>query len=87
MMDGPRQLDLRVWAWGRSLPLWCYDTLPEGARLARTTDLKQGRDILYKVLVGPDEGKYYTDYVRPSVSRILIDRINAGYEVWVVERR
>ena len=52
-------------------------------RPARTTDLYMGRPVLYQVLTGPDEGLYYTDYVRPSIYHILIDRINAGKEVYV----
>lgn len=78
-----RLLDLSVWYRGRSLPVWCYDTVPEKMRPARTTDLYMGRPVLYQVLTGPDEGLYYTDYVRPSIYHILIDRINAGKEVYV----
>lgn len=80
---GSRLLDLCVWYRGRSLPVWCYDAVPEKMRRARTTDLYMGRPILYQVLVGPDEGLYYTDYVRPQIYHLLIDRINAGKEVYV----
>ena len=76
-------LDLRVSFRGQSLPVWRYDSVPDGMRLARTTDLYMGRPVLYKVLVGPDEGLYYTDYVRPQIYHTLIDRINAGEEVYV----
>lgn len=78
-----RLLDLSVWYRGRSLPVWCYDSVPEKMCPARTTDLYMGRPVLYQVLTGPDEGLYYTDYVRPSIYHILIDRINAGKEVYV----
>lgn len=78
-----RLLDLSVWYRGRSLPVWCYDSVPEKMRPARTTDLYMGRPVLYQVLTGPDEGLYYTDYVRPNIYHILIDRINAGKEVYV----
>lgn len=78
-----RLLDLNVWYRGRSLPVWCYDSVPEKMRPARTTDLYMGRPVLYRVLIGPDEGKYYTDYVRPSIYQLLVERINAGLEVYV----
>lgn len=78
-----RLLDLCVWYRGRSLPVWCYDSVPEKMRPARTTDLYMGRPVLYQVLTGPDEGLYYTDYVRPDIYHLLIDRINAGHQVFV----
>lgn len=81
-----RLLDLSVWYRGRSLPLWCYDTVPEKMRPARSTDLYMGRPVLYQVLIGPDEGQYYTDYVRPQTYHLLIDRINAGKEVYVASQ-
>ncbi len=81
-----RLLELGVRYRGRSLPLWCYDVVPEGMRRAGTTDLYMGRPVLYQVLIGPDEGMYYTDYVRPSVYQLLVDRINAGLPVYVASR-
>lgn len=76
-------LPIRLWYQGRSLPLWKYDSVPEKMRPARTTDLYMGRPVLYQVLTGPDEGQYYSDYVRPNIYQLLIDRINAGKEVYV----
>ena len=76
-------LDLRVSFRGQSLPVWRYDSVPDGMCLARTTDLYMGRPVLYQVMIGPDKGMYYTDYVRPTVYRTLIDRINAGHPVYV----
>lgn len=76
-------LPLRLWYQGRSLPLWKYDSVPEGMKPARTTDLYMGRPVLYQVLTGPDKGNYYSDYVRPSIYQQLLDRINSGHPVYV----
>lgn len=76
------KLDICVWLGGRSLPLWCYDSVPPGLRPARASDLRIGMPVLYLVHIGPDAGKYYQDYVRPSTIEQLRQRISAG-EVYV----
>ncbi len=76
------KLDLCVWLGGRSLPVWCYDSVPPGVRPARASDLRPGMPVLYLVRVGPDAGKYYQDYVRPTTIEPLRQRIRAG-EVYV----
>lgn len=77
------KLDLCVWLGGRSLPVWRYDSVPPGVRPARASDLRPGMPVLYLVRVGPDAGKYYQDYVRPTTIEPLRQRIHAGEEVYV----
>lgn len=72
-----------IWASGRSLSVWRYESVPDGMRLAKIRDLYLGRPVLYQVLIGPDKGKWYTDYVRESTYRIFRDRIEAGLPVYV----
>lgn len=76
-------LDLAVRYRGKSLPMWCYEAVPDNMRAARSADLYMGRPVLYRVLTGPHKGKYYTDYVRPQTYHLLAERINAGHEVYV----
>lgn len=76
------KLDICVWTGGRSLPVWRYDSIPAGVRPARLSDLLPGTPVLHLVRIGPDAGKYYQDYVRPSTIEPLRQRICAG-EVYV----
>ena len=77
------KLDLCVWLGGRSLPVWRYDSVPPGVRPARASDLRPGTPVLHLVRVGPDAGKYYQDYVRPSTYHILQLMLSAGIPVYV----
>lgn len=70
---------------GRSLPLWCYESVPEGVRPAEARDLWPGRGVLYQVRIGPDAGKYYQDYVRASTREILLQMLQEGVMVYVKE--
>ena len=80
---GPRKLGIGVWMGGRSLPVWCYDAVPEGVRPATLQDLWPGRPVLFQVHIGPDAGKYYQDYVRPATIAPLKTRIQTGEPVYV----
>lgn len=77
------KLDICVWTGGRSLPVWRYDSIPAGVRPARLSDLLPGTPVLYLVRIGPDAGKYYQDYVRPSTYHILQLMLSAGVPVYV----
>ncbi len=68
---------------GKSWPVWKYETVPEGMRLAKSSDLYNGRPVLYKVRIGPNAGAYYTDFVRASTRDVLLDMIERGVEVYV----
>jgi hypothetical protein len=77
------KLDLCVRMGDRSLPVWRYDSVPEGVRPARASDLRPGTPVLHLVRVGPDAGKYYQDYVRATTIGPLRSRIRSGEEVYV----
>ncbi|MBR1926174.1 MAG: hypothetical protein IJ840_00200 [Bacteroidales bacterium] len=72
-----------IWADGRSLPVWRYESVPGGMRPARVRDLYFWRPVLYQVLIGTDKGKWYTDYVRETTYKIFRSRIEAGLPVLV----
>lgn len=77
-MGEPVKGGLRLWMGGRSWPVWLYDELPEGVRPARLSDLWNGRPVLYRVLVGPNEGRWASDFVAPSTRAALEARIRDG---------
>lgn len=79
----PRRLDISVWMDGRSRAVWCYESVPEGVRPATVRDLWPGRPVLYQVRIGPDDGKYYQDYVRPSTYQVLLQMLQDGIPVFV----
>ena len=81
--QGRTRLPFDLNADGTVYPIYCYDKLPDGARWARTTDLIHGKPVLYKVSIGPDKGKFHTDIVRKSTYHLLIEKINAGDEVYI----
>lgn len=82
-MNEPQLLPIGADYHGDHVPAYCYDKVPEGLRPAKTTDLYMGRRVMYKVLTGPDKGKYYTGVVRQSTLKILLARIRLGYEVYI----
>lgn len=77
------KLDPGIWMNGRSRPIWHYTELPEGLRPASLSDLSYGTPVLYRVLIGPDAGDFYTDFVRESTREALQARIRAGILVYV----
>ena len=79
----PRKLDISVWMGGRSFPVWCYESVPEGVRPATARDLWPGCPVLYQVRVGPDAGKYYQDYVRPATRQLLLEMLQKRVPVFV----
>ena len=79
----PRKLDLLIWIRGRSEPIWCYESPPEGMVPARSSNLYRGRAVLYKVRIGPDAGSYYTDFVRETTHRQLLQMVSEGWPVYI----
>ena len=47
---------------GRSFPVWKYDEVPEGMRLAAYRDLWYGRQVLFQLQLGADAGKYFIGF-------------------------
>ncbi len=81
--DAPERLEFNADVYGRSMPLWHYRKRPGGLRSAKIEDLTRGRLVLYRVELGPDEGDWYTDYVRESTYRALCRMIREGKDVLV----
>ncbi len=82
-MSEPIQGDIRIWMGGRSWAVWYYDEVPEGMRPAALRDLFPGRAVLYRVRLGHYEGKWASDFVRPSTRVALYERIRAGEEIFI----
>lgn len=68
---------------GRSFPVWKYDEVPEGMRLAAYRDLWYGRQVLFQLQLGADAGKFCSGIVRPSTIMVLRDYIGRGIPVYV----
>lgn len=81
-MDEPVQGNIRIWFGEKSWPVWYYDELPEGVRQAKERDLYNGRPVLYKVSIGPFEGKWGSEFVRPS-NREALKALVADGSVYV----
>lgn len=78
-----RKANIRIWMGGRSLAVWIFDKVPDDARPATLRDLYPGRPVLYQVRIGPDTGKYYQDYVRPTTIEPLRQMIQLGTLVYI----
>lgn len=77
------KMDLRTDVQGVSRVSWKYEELPEGLRAAKASELVMGMCVLYQVLIGPDLGWYYSDYVTPRNFSSLVMKIRMGYTVWI----
>lgn len=82
-MKDPELLPFGIDYHGSHVPIYCYDEVPDGLKPVKTTDLYMGRRVMYKVITGPDKGKYYTDVVRPGTIGALLARIRSGLDVYV----
>lgn len=79
----PIKLSLGQFAFGRHYDTWCYPSVPEGMRLATRSDIFLGRMVLYKVRIGPDAGKYYTNIVTTNSIDIFKYDVDTGWPVYV----
>jgi hypothetical protein len=79
----PFKLSFGQFAFGRHYDIWCYPSIPSGMRLATRSDLCLGRIVLYKVRIGPDAGKYYTNIVTTNSIDIFKYDVDTGWPVYV----
>jgi hypothetical protein len=77
------KLDFGIWFDNKSHPIWHYDEVPEGMRLASISDLYYRRPVLHLATSGPYEGDYLTDYVGPGTYYIFKNMIEIGIPVYV----
>lgn len=78
----PYQLEIGVSMYGRSIPVWVYDQVPEG--MQRATSLREfynGRQFLIRSRINPDI--YLTDIFRPAVSEAVRLSLEAGAEIYI----
>ena len=78
----PYQLEIGISMYGRSIPVWVYDKVPEGMK--RATSIREfynGRQFLIRSRINPDI--YLTDIFRPSVSEAVRLSMEAGVEIYI----
>ena len=79
----PYQLEIGVSMYGRSIPVWVYDQVPEG--MQRATSIREfynGRQFLIRSRVG-NTGEYLTDIFRPSIREAVQLSLDAGAEIYI----
>lgn len=79
----PTKLDIEVNFRGQSVPIWHYMTRPDEMRSADISDLYIGRQVMYRVKIGPDAGDWYCEPVRQSNYYILCQMIKDGEDVLI----
>lgn len=78
----PRKLAFGQVVYGKSMPLWIYDSVPDGMR--RITDVRElwkGRQFLFEMRSSP--GMYMTSYFRPSDAAAMSSMLSQGLAVYV----
>jgi hypothetical protein len=83
METKPIKLEIGQYAFGRHFDVWCYQSVPEGMRLAEVSDLVPGRMVLYKVRIGPDAGSYYTSVVTAKNHWVFLYDVAHDWPVYV----
>lgn len=78
----PYQLDFGIAMYGRSIPVWVYDKVPEGMKRATSfREFYNGRQFLIRSRINPDI--YLTDIFRPSVREAVRLSLEAGAEIYI----
>lgn len=78
----PYQLDFGIRMYGRTIPVWVYDKVPEGMK--RATSLREfynGRQFLIRSRPNPE--LYITDIFRPAVREAVRLSLEEGAEIYV----
>lgn len=82
MKKYPYKLPFGVQVYGKSVPVWVYDSVPEGMRqVASAAQIRSGQSFLYACSSTP--GEFITGVMRPQVRRAVEDMIAAGIPVFV----
>lgn len=73
---------------GRSFPTWHYRSVPEDMRPAKRRDIYLGRPILFRAMLGPHKGDWYTSVVTEHNINAVLFRIDAGTDsVYVKDKK
>ena len=82
MKTFPYQSEISISMYGRSIPVWVYDKVPEGMKRANSfREFYNGRQFLIRSRINPDI--YLTDIFRPSVSEAVRLSLEAGAEIYI----
>ena len=79
----PYQLEFGIQIYGRSIPVWVYDRVPEGMR--RATSIREfynGRQFLIRSRLGNTD-EYLTDIFRPSIREAVARSLEEGAEIFI----
>lgn len=78
----PYKLEFGISMYGRTIPIWVYDKVPEGMKRAtQFREFYNGRQFLIRSRINPDT--YFTDIFRPSVSEAVRLSLEAGAEIYI----
>lgn len=78
----PYQLEIGISMYGRTIPVWVYDKVPEGMKRATSfREFYNGRPFLIQSRINPDI--YITDIFRPPVSEVVRLSLEAGAEIYI----
>ena len=79
----PYQMEVGISMYGRSIPVWVYDQVPEGMK--RATSIREfynGRQFLIRSRVGNTD-EYLTDIFRPSIREAVQLSLDSGAEIYI----
>ena len=78
----PYQSEISISMYGRSIPVWVYDQVPDGMKRATSfREFYNGRQFLIRSRINPDI--YLTDIFRPAVSEAVRLSLEAGAEIYI----
>lgn len=78
----PYQLEIGISMYGRTIPVWVYDKVPEGMKRATSfREFYNGRQFLIRSRINPDI--YITDIFRPAVREAVRLSLESGAEIYI----
>lgn len=78
----PYQSEISISMYGRSIPVWVYDKVPEGMKRATSfREFYNGRQFLIRSRINPDI--YLTDIFRPAVREAVRLSLESGAEIYI----
>lgn len=82
MKKYPYQLPFGQQLYGRSMPIWVYDSVPEGMKkVTSASQIRSGQCFLYASQLSP--GEYLTGWMRPQIRSAVEAMIAAEIPVFV----
>lgn len=79
----PFKLEIGISYCGRIIPIWVYDKVPEGMKLATSmAEFYYGRPYLYRSTTG-NKSEYLTSIFRPTVRETVREMLERGHEIYI----